>query len=109
MSRKATRSLALRLALMALGSFAFGFALVPLYDVMCEVTGYGNRKRAQRSASAPSKRRTSSARVTVEFVANLPSRGSFEFRPAVHFDAGASRQAVRDHVLSRATSPAATP
>ena len=28
-----------RLALMALGSFAFGFALVPLYDVLCAVTG----------------------------------------------------------------------
>ena len=30
--------------LMAAGSFAFGFALVPLYDVFCEVTGIGRHK-----------------------------------------------------------------
>lgn len=32
-------SLTRRLLLMAAGSFAFGFALVPLYDVMCEAAG----------------------------------------------------------------------
>ena len=82
MSRHAIRSLALRLGLMALGSFAFGFALVPLYDVMCEITGYGNRNalsEARPAVEAPDTERS----VTVEFVANLPSHGSFEFRPAV--------------------------
>ncbi len=76
------RRLALKLLGIALGSFAFGFALVPLYDVLCEITGYGNRKdlgRAAIVAEAPDLSRT----VTIEFVADLPSVGVFEFRPTV--------------------------
>lgn len=38
-----TRSLTGRLLLMAAGMFGFGFALVPLYDAFCEVTGFGGR------------------------------------------------------------------
>ena len=83
MASVASRSLALRLALMALGSFAFGFALVPLYDVFCQVTGAGNNsalRQAQTVVEAPDETRS----VTIEFVANLPSNGTFEFRPSVN-------------------------
>jgi cytochrome c oxidase assembly protein subunit 11 len=76
------RKLTLKLLGIALGSFAFGFALVPLYDVFCEITGYGNRKDLGRAASvaeAPDVSRT----VTIEFMADLPSVGVFEFRPTV--------------------------
>ena len=38
------RKLTLKLLGFALGSFAFGFALVPLYDVLCDLTGFGNQK-----------------------------------------------------------------
>ncbi len=38
----------------ALGSFGFGFALVPLYNVLCAVTGQGDQ-------SAPLPRSSSSA------------------------------------------------
>jgi cytochrome c oxidase assembly protein subunit 11 len=76
------RTLTLKLLGIALGSFAFGFALVPLYDVLCEITGYGNRNDLEQAATvveAPDVSRT----VTVEFVADLPSVGMFEFRPTV--------------------------
>mgnify|MGYP001547044368 CR=1 FL=1 len=33
--------MALKLGAVALGAFGFGFALVPLYDVLCSVTGFG--------------------------------------------------------------------
>ena len=49
---KRNRSLAARLVLMAAGSFAFGFALVPLYDVFCEVTGIGTREQLSRAGTA---------------------------------------------------------
>lgn len=78
--RRANRSLTLKLAVFAAGSFAFGFALVPLYDVLCALTGYGDQKALARAATvteAPDTART----VTVEFVAALPSVGRFEFRP----------------------------
>ena len=32
-----------RLVLVSVAMFGFGFALVPLYDVLCEVTGLGGR------------------------------------------------------------------
>lgn len=80
--RRRHRGLALKLVVFALGSFAFGFALVPLYDVFCEWTGYGNRKDLARAAVAeerPDLERT----ITIEFVADLTSVGAFEFRPTV--------------------------
>ncbi len=67
---------------MVLGSFAFGFALVPLYDVFCALTGAGDRSALTapaRVVEAPDVSRS----VTVEFVASLPSHGSFEFKPAL--------------------------
>ncbi len=36
-------SLAGRLLLLAVGMFGFGFLLVPLYDVFCDITGFGGR------------------------------------------------------------------
>ncbi|MGI9284881.1 MAG: cytochrome c oxidase assembly protein, partial [Pseudomonadales bacterium] len=44
---------ALRLVGVTVAMFAFGFALVPLYDVFCEVTGL-NGKTADRPYEAVS-------------------------------------------------------
>lgn len=74
------RSLARKLWLFAAGSFAFGFALVPLYRVLCDVTGYGDRTKlveASAVAEAPVEDRT----VTVEFISGVPTYGDWEFRP----------------------------
>ena len=74
--------LAWKLGVVALGAFGFGFALVPLYDVLCSVTGFGNKAaltRAAKIAEHPDDERT----VTVEFLGDLPTVGSWEFRPVV--------------------------
>lgn len=74
------RSLTRRLWLFAAGFFAFGFALVPLYDVLCDVTGFGDRKKLARASEvieAPDESRL----VTVEFISTAPTYGSWEFRP----------------------------
>jgi cytochrome c oxidase assembly protein subunit 11 len=70
-----------RLALMAGGMFVFGFALVPLYDAFCEITGFGGRTNteAARVVERPDDSRT----VTVEFVATLGSFAPWDFEPAV--------------------------
>jgi cytochrome c oxidase assembly protein subunit 11 len=81
-SQKANRKLTWQLWLFAAGSLAFGFALAPLYSVLCDVTGYGDRSKLRQSASvveAPDETRT----VTVEFISSAPTFGSWEFRPAV--------------------------
>ena len=74
------RRLALQLGAIALGAFGFGFALVPLYDVLCSITGYGDKKRLNEAAlvtERPDETRT----VTVDFLAMVPSVGSWEFHP----------------------------
>jgi cytochrome c oxidase assembly protein subunit 11 len=83
MRRKANRRLIAQLVVMTAAAGAFGFALVPLYRVLCVVTGFGDQKGlAERAVAveAPDANRL----VTVEFLGNLPTYGSWEFRPSVN-------------------------
>jgi len=80
--KRANLNMTWKLLALTLGAFAFGWALVPFYNVLCDITGFGNQKRlAERSviAEKPDKTRN----VTVEFLANLPTNGNWEFRPLV--------------------------
>jgi cytochrome c oxidase assembly protein subunit 11 len=67
---------------MAVGMFAFGFLLVPLYDVMCKITGIGGRTNAE-AATVSATQEVSERLVTVEFVAVLNEQAPWEFHPAV--------------------------
>jgi cytochrome c oxidase assembly protein subunit 11 len=74
------RSLTARLWLFSGGFFLFGFALVPLYSVLCNVTGYGDQSQLVQAATvkeAPVAGRL----VTVEFLSSAPTVGDWEFRP----------------------------
>ncbi|MGE0187944.1 MAG: cytochrome c oxidase assembly protein [Steroidobacteraceae bacterium] len=75
-NKKLTRSLWWFVA----GSFAFGFALVPLYDVMCSVTGYGDKKELLQAAQASTTVDVNRI-VTVEFVSSMPTVGAWDFKP----------------------------
>lgn len=77
---KQNRKLARGLWLFAAGSFAFGFALVPLYSVLCDVTGYGDRTKLAR-ASVVTESVAADRMVTIEFVSAAPTYGDWEFRP----------------------------
>jgi cytochrome c oxidase assembly protein subunit 11 len=80
--KRADRKLIKALLIMIAGSFAFGWALVPLYDVLCRATGIGNAEaKAGRSAVAESI--DPNREVTIEFIADPASVGSFDFRPKV--------------------------
>jgi len=79
-TERANRHLTWKLLAIAAGSFAFGFALVPLYNVLCAVTGYGDQSKLRERVAAiehPDLHRT----VTVEFLADVASAGDWEFRP----------------------------
>jgi cytochrome c oxidase assembly protein subunit 11 len=80
--RRANRHLLWQLLAMAAGSFGFGFALVPLYNVLCSITGYGDQAKLLERVQAvehPDLNRT----VKVEFLADVASAGNWEFRPVV--------------------------
>jgi cytochrome c oxidase assembly protein subunit 11 len=72
------RSLVRSLLVMVAGSFAFGFALVPLYRVICEAAGI-------RVNDAPSAAVASEAgagrEVTLEFISLAAPGGDFEIVP----------------------------
>jgi cytochrome c oxidase assembly protein subunit 11 len=79
---RANRRLVFGLLVMTAGSFAFGWALVPLYDVFCRVAGVGNIA-AKSGRSSAREAIDVNREITVEFVADPASVGSFEFRPEV--------------------------
>lgn len=72
-----------KLVFLAAAMFAFGFALVPLYEKICEVTGINLLTRADSGARdfARNTQVDTSRLITVEFDAN--SRGSWLFKPDV--------------------------
>lgn len=76
-TRRENASLTRRLLVMVAGSFAFGFALVPLYDVICEAAGI-------RVNDAPSKIAATGGddrEVALEFVSIVAPGGEWELVP----------------------------
>ena len=71
-----------RLAIVVLAMFGFGYALVPLYDVLCEITGLGGRTGVVAAGSLDGGVDTSRT-VKVQFLGTVNSRLPWEFRPNV--------------------------
>ena len=80
-----------KLAVITVGMFAFGYALIPIYRTICEMTGINilalserqvpGNGAAGRDAAVPLNTQVDKSRtITVEFDAN--ARGPWQFRPA---------------------------
>jgi cytochrome c oxidase assembly protein subunit 11 len=75
-----------KLVVVTAGMFAFGYALVPIYKHICELTGINILALGVRdvpgasSRIAPNTQVDASRTITVEFDAN--SRGPWDFKPA---------------------------
>ena len=75
-----------KLTVITVAMFAFGYALVPLYNAICEMTGInvlalGDRNIPGSIEALPVNTQVDASRtITVEFDAN--SRGPWEFKPA---------------------------
>ena len=72
------------LALAVVAMFGFGYALVPLYYVLCDITGLGGRANSEAIAAEEMKGDVDTQRtITVEFIANVNSGAPWEFSPKV--------------------------
>ena len=71
-----------QLLLVVVGMFGFGFAMVPLYDLMCEVTGF-NGKTGGAYQAEETQTVDESRTVTIQFLANNNASMPWEFRPRV--------------------------
>jgi cytochrome c oxidase assembly protein subunit 11 len=75
-----------KLVVVAAGMFAFGYALVPLYEKICEITGInilalGEKQVPGGATRTPGNTQVDLTRtITVEFDAN--ARGPWDFKPA---------------------------
>lgn len=77
---RANRRLLRKLVVVALGMFGFGFALVPFYEKICEVTGIRNLLKPDE---LPANTQVDTARtVTIEFDSNTHDI-AWTFRPVV--------------------------
>ncbi|MEN9384333.1 MAG: Cytochrome c oxidase assembly protein CtaG [Pseudomonadota bacterium] len=76
-----------KLSVIALGMFSFGYALVPIYNAICEMTGINVLALSERqlpglSTAGPLNTQVDRSRVvTVEFDTNV--RGPWDFKPMV--------------------------
>ncbi len=79
-----------KLAVVTAGMFCFGYALVPIYKAICDITGInvlsisetqvpGNAKAAQAAQVLRNSQVDTSRTITVEFDANV--RGPWDFKP----------------------------
>ena len=75
----ANRRVVMRLVLTVFVMFGFGYALVPLYDVLCEITGFTGRTGVVKAEDVV--RADTTRMVTVEFLGSTHSGLNWEFRP----------------------------
>ncbi|MDY7577693.1 cytochrome c oxidase assembly protein [Herbaspirillum sp. RTI4] len=82
-TRLLNRQVFTKLVLIAVLMFGFGYALVPVYKRICELTGVNFLTPKDETVKAPVNTQIDKNRiVTVEFDAN--SRGPWRFRPTVN-------------------------
>jgi cytochrome c oxidase assembly protein subunit 11 len=74
-----TGKTALKLCLIVVGMFGFGFALVPLYDLLCDVTGLGGKTGGPYSYDAAETRVDENRQVKVNFITNTNGGMPWQF------------------------------
>lgn len=79
-----TSHLVSRLGLVVVGMFGFGFALVPIYDVFCEITGLNGKTAGRATYDAAVVEVEEERLVTVQFTANNNAGMNWQFQPLVN-------------------------
>lgn len=77
------RRLPWQLALGALLMFGFGYVMVPIYQVICELTGFNGTTQRMDGETARAQRVDGERLVTVEFLASVSADLAWEFHPDV--------------------------
>ncbi len=72
-----------KLLLAVVGMFAFGFALVPLYDVICDITGLNGKTGGRVDIAEAGLLIDEEREVTVQFVAYHNAAMGWQFTPNV--------------------------
>lgn len=82
-SRIIPRSQLAKIVLIPVLMFGFGFALVPLYDVFCEITGLNGKTGRVEAWTIDESQVDSSRTIEVRFLANTSAGLPWNFEPVV--------------------------
>lgn len=82
--QRATRRTVTKLVLATCVMFSFGYALVPLYNVFCTITGLNGKTGRMTEAQAAAVPVDLSREVTVEFVTSVDAQMPWDFKPIVN-------------------------
>ena len=80
----ANRRTVIKLVLATCIMFSFGYALVPLYNVFCTITGLNGKTGRLTEAQAAALPVDESRSITVEFVTNVDAQMPWDFKPLVN-------------------------
>jgi cytochrome c oxidase assembly protein subunit 11 len=72
--------IASKLSVLVVAMFGFGYLMVPIYNILCDITGL-NGKTSDVAAIAPQSTEETDRRVIVEFVAVVNSSAAWTFEP----------------------------
>jgi len=81
---RANKRLGLKLLAVTAVMFGFGYALIPLYDVFCDITGLNGKTGRVSSAEARQTTVDESRLVTVEFITSTSGSLPWDFKAKVH-------------------------
>lgn len=81
--KSASNLSAIKLGVIAVAMFGFGYALVPLYDMLCDITGLNGKSDNITQQQQANFEVDESRIVTVEFITSLNQGMSWDFKPAV--------------------------
>ena len=80
----ANRRTVAKLVLATCVMFSFGYALVPLYNVFCTITGLNGKTGRLTEAQAASLPVDASRSITIEFVTSVDAQMPWDFKPLVN-------------------------
>ena len=82
-NKRSTKKLTGYLVLSVVAMFGFGFALVPLYDVMCEALGINGKTNAVSAVQPQGMQPDYSRTIRVEFMSHIKPDMPWHFSPEV--------------------------
>lgn len=78
------RSILIKLILLAVGMFGFGFAMIPIYNSLCKNFGINGKVQLERQVQSTPAEIDTNRILKVEFVATNNSSVPWEFYPQIH-------------------------
>ncbi len=72
----------IKLFAIPIAMFGFGYLMVPIYDVFCDVTGLNGKTGVISSNAASAQAKVADRTIKVEFISSVNQSAPWEFKPA---------------------------